>query len=265
MGNVRDLKKEGIVGSLYAGLHGTSCLFCGWVGMNEPAIVEQLVREDFDAIVLDMQHGAVDVGGAIRGISAAALFGTPAIVRIPIGEFSVAARVMDAGAAAVIAPMINSVQDARRFVEHVKFPPIGQRSWGPRAALAFCNYGEAEYLQNANRITLAIAMIETEEAIGALDDILAIPGIDGVFVGPSDLSIAIHNGAAVNPLDSRVEEALDTVLSSGRRHQKFTGVYCGDGKRAQALAMRGFNLCAISNDANMMRSAARMELVAARS
>ena len=232
--------------------------------INDPAVVEHLARENFDAVVMDMQHGAFDVTGAIRSIGVAALFGKPAIVRIPVGEFSVASRVIDAGAAAVIAPMINTADDAKRFVDHMKYPPLGRRSWGPRAALLHSSYNDAAYLQDANRITLAIAMIETSEALRSLDDILAVHGIDGVFVGPSDLCIALHNGTIVDPLDSDVDAALDQIVGRAKLNDKLAAVYCGDGKRARALGYRGYRLCAISSDAMMMRSAARAELEAAR-
>lgn len=258
-------QQGGVVGVLRCRLTSDECVFSGWAGINDPAIVEQLAREDFDAIVMDMQHGAVDVSGAIRGIGAAAIFRKPAIIRIPVGEFSVASRVIDAGAAAVIAPMINSAEDARRFVDHMKYPPLGQRSWGPRAALVLSAYNEANYLDNANRITLAIAMIETAEAVRALDEILGVPGIDGVFVGPSDLSIALHNGTIVDPLNKEVDRVLDQVVERAKVHQKFAAVYCSDGKRAQKLAKRGYSFCAISSDSLMMRAAARAELQAARS
>ncbi len=254
----------GIIGRLAWRIAHNECLFCGWAGINDPAIVEHLARENFDAIVMDMQHGAFDVTGVIRSIGVVALFGKPSIVRIPVGEFSVASKVIDAGAAAVIAPMINTVDDAKRFVDHMKYPPLGQRSWGPRAALLHSSCNDAAYLQDANRITLAIAMIETEDALQSLDGILAVPGIDGVFVGPSDLCIALHKGRIVDPLDSDVDSALDQIVCRAKLSDKFAAVYCGDGKRARALQHRGFRICAISSDAMMMRSAARAELEAAR-
>lgn len=256
--------RGGVVGRLAWRIANNECLFCGWAGFNDPAVVEQLARENFDAIVMDMQHGAFDVTGVIRSIAVVALFGKPAIVRIPVGEFSVASRVIDAGAAAVIAPMINTVDDAKRFVDHMKYPPLGQRSWGPRAALVHSSYNDAAYLKDANRITLAIAMIETAEALQSLEGILAVPGIDGVFVGPSDLCIALHNGTIIDPLDSDVDVALDQIVGRAKLCAKFAAVYCGDGKRAHALWHRGYRLCAISSDAMMMRSAARAELAAAR-
>src|ERR1700742_3617478 len=130
----------GIVATLSRRIKDGACIFAAWVGTNEPTIGELLVREGFDTAVMEMQHGAVDLAGAMRGISAVALAGKPAMVRIPIGHFSTASRVIDAGAAAVIAPVINNADDARQFASFMKFPPMGQRSWGPRAVLTYTGY-----------------------------------------------------------------------------------------------------------------------------
>src|SRR6202012_2356560 len=138
-------------------------VFSAWVGTNDAQVAENLAREDFDAITLDMQHGSYDFVGAARAILSVALAGKPAVVRIGVGDFATASRVVDAGAAGVIAPMINSAEDARLFAEHMKFPPLGRRSWGPRACGPLSGFAGPSYLHEANAITLAIAMIETRE------------------------------------------------------------------------------------------------------
>jgi 4-hydroxy-2-oxoheptanedioate aldolase len=95
-----------------------------------------LAREGFDAVTLDMQHGFIDFGVAMRAIPLIVAAGKPGIVRIPVGEFATASRLLDAGATGIIAPMINTVEDARRLAAFTKFPPVGERSWGPAGALA---------------------------------------------------------------------------------------------------------------------------------
>src|SRR5438876_11686527 len=100
-----------VVGKLAAHLAASAQLLCAWVGMNEPAVAELLAREAYDAIALDMQHGAVDFAGASRAILSVALAGKPTIVRIPVGEFALASRLLDAGASGIIAPMINSGEE----------------------------------------------------------------------------------------------------------------------------------------------------------
>ena len=116
---------ESVLGKLASQLAGDGQVLCAWITVNEPAIAESLAREAFDAVVLDMQHGAIDFAGAQRAILSVALVGKPTIARAPIGEFALASRLLDAGAAGILAPMINSGDDARRLVEFVKFPPLG--------------------------------------------------------------------------------------------------------------------------------------------
>lgn len=254
----------GLVGALARQIAAGQCALCAWIGINDPAVPEQLAREGYDSVVLDMQHGAIDVAGAMRGVGAAALAGKPAIVRIPVGDFATASRVIDAGAAAIIAPMINSGADARLFADFMKYPPVGKRSWGPRAALTHSGLIGPAYLHSANAITLAIAMVETSEALDALDEILSVPGIDGVFVGPSDLSIALNRGGTVDPHGADVDAALTKVSERAHAHGKFAAAFCFDGKRARELAGRGFRLCSVSTNSLLLRAAARAELAAAR-
>jgi 4-hydroxy-2-oxoheptanedioate aldolase len=245
-------------------IRARQCVFCAWVGFPEPAIAEQLANDGFDAAVLDMQHGAFDVASAIRGIAHVALAGKPAIIRIPVGDFATASRMLDMGAAGIIAPMINTVADAKAFAAYTKFPPLGERSWGPRRVLSLSGSDVPTYLQTANTLHLSIAMIETREAMSALDDILAVAGIDGVFVGPSDLSIALSAGRRVDAAMQEVEDALDKVSACAKAHNKFAAAFCVTGERAKALKSRGFSLCSVSSDALLMRQAALSELAIAR-
>jgi 4-hydroxy-2-oxoheptanedioate aldolase len=258
------MSEGGIIGALARQIGAGQCALSAWVGINDPAVAEQLARDGYDTVTLDMQHGAIDVAGAMRGIGAVALAGKPAIVRIPVGDFATASRMIDAGAAAIIAPMINSGADARRFADFVKYPPLGQRSWGPRAALTHSGLIGAAYLHGANAITLAIAMVETAEAFDALEEILGTPGIDGVFIGPSDLSIALNRGALVDPHGADIDAAFTKAAQRAKAHGKFAAAFCFDGKRARELAGRGFGLCSVSTDSLLLRAAARAELAAAR-
>ena len=224
-----------------------------WVGMADPAVAELMVRAGFDTAMFDMQHGAVDVASATRGIALVALAGKPSIVRIPVGDFATASRMLDAGAAGIIAPMINCVADAQRLVEFTKFPPLGGRSWGPNRALALSGLDQAAYFATANRLHMAIAMIETREALAIVDDILAIPGIDGVFVGPADLSIALSNGANLDPLRADVDAALTHVATRAKAHSKFASAFCHNGEQAKKLSARGYLLCSVGTDGMVFR------------
>ena len=253
-----------VVGKLSEALAAEAPVFAAWVGTNAPAVAETLAREAFDAVILDMQHGALDFAGASRSVLSVALAGLPAIVRVPVDDFSSASRLLDAGAAGVIAPMINSRADAERFAAFAKFPPVGERSWGPRAALPLSGLDTQGYLASANRLTRAIAMIETREALAALDDILDVAGVDGLFIGPADLSIALSDGARWEPRGPSLMEAAAHVVSRARAHGKWAGMFCYDGADARAMAALGFRLCSVGTDGGLLRSAARAELRAAR-
>ena len=255
---------ESVLGKLFNCLAENGQALCGWVTMNEPAVAESLAREAFDAIVLDMQHGAIDFDGATRSILRIALAGKPTIARVPIGAFALASQLMDSGACGILAPMIDSGEDARRLVEAVKFPPLGQRSWGPRAALPLSGLDVSAYLKGANAMTQAIAMIETRAALDALDEILSVEGLDGVYVGPSDLSIALSNGASLEPRGVAVMSEAGRVVERAKAHGKYAAMFCFDGADARAMLALGFRLCTISSDQTLLRAAARSELAAAR-
>jgi 4-hydroxy-2-oxoheptanedioate aldolase len=255
---------ESVLGKLGERLAGEGRALCAWVTMNEPAVAEALAREAFDAVVLDMQHGAIDFDGATRAILRVALAGKPTIARVPIGAFALASQLMDSGACGILAPMINSGEDARRLVEAVKFPPLGQRSWGPRAALPLSGLEAPAYLKAANAMTHAIAMIETRAALDALDDILGVEGLDGVYVGPSDLSIALSNGRAVEPRGAEVMAEARRVVERAKAHGKYAAMFCFDGADARAMLALGYRLCTISSDQTLLRAVARSELAAAR-
>ena len=176
-----------------------------------------------------MQHGLLDTGSVMTGIGAIALAGKPAVVRIALGDDATASRALDMGAEAVIAPMVNSVEDARALAAATKYPPVGERSWGPTRAMTLARHrAAAQYLENANRTCFTFAMIETVRALDALDAILAVDGIDGVFVGPFDLSVSLSAGRQVGTgrrLGRRRDQAHRRARrggGQGRRH------LCGD-------------------------------------
>ncbi|MGL4404258.1 MAG: HpcH/HpaI aldolase family protein, partial [Notoacmeibacter sp.] len=170
-------------------------------------------------------------------------------------------RALDFGAEAVIAPMINSVADALEFARHAKYPPVGQRSWGPTRAMEL--NGEKvgnEFLLSQNERTLCFAMIETRQALDSLDAILNIDGIDGVFVGPADLSIALNSGAAVDPLGPVVSAAAEDIAARTRAKGKVAAIFCVDDARAKTYRSQGFQLIALQTDSGMVARGAAAAL-----
>ena len=254
----------GVIATLARQIDAGPCVIAAWCCLPDPGVAELLAREGFDTAVLDMQHGTFDLAATLAAIGSVALAGKPAMVRLAVGDFAMASRLLDGGAAAVIAPMINSAADAATFASFCKYPPAGDRSWGPGRGIALTGLGASDYLAQANGQQLAIALIETRAALGALDDILAVPGIDGVYVGPSDLSIALSNGAHVDPFHAEVDAALTHIVARSKAHGKFAGLFTFSGASAKAMAARGFAICSIATDQMLLRQAAKAELAAAR-
>ncbi len=232
-------------------------LLSAWCGLPEPAIPALLAQEDFDLVTMDMQHGMVDFAQTLRALPLIAGAGKPMVARIPVGDFATASRLLDAGASGVIAPMINTLDDAQRFAKAMNFPPKGERSWGPHSGIGLTGLTPDAYFRQANDFSIALAMVETRESLAIIDEILATTGIDGVFIGPADLSIALSDGRSVDPESPEVEAALDHALSRTREAGKTIAVYAANAARAKNLMQRGFDFVALGSDANLLRAGAK--------
>ena len=229
--------------------------YMGWSGLSDPMLVGYIARAGYDAVLLDQQHGFHDTASCISCISEAALTGTPVIVRVSVNDFAQAARMLDCGATGVVAPMINSADDARRFVSHVKYPTLGQRSFGPGRAMQLSNATDDQlFVQSANGNTLAIAMCETREALDVLDEILDVPGLDGVLVGPADLSLALCGGI-MDPNGSAVRNATLDVARRSRAKGKIACAFAGTVERSRELARDGFQLVSVEYDEKVIADA----------
>jgi 4-hydroxy-2-oxoheptanedioate aldolase len=228
-------------------------VYAAWCGLGSPIVVETIAREGFVAVALDQQHGLYDATTTQEGIAAVRLGGAAVMARIPHGDFAGASRLLDFGAEAVVAPMINTVADARAFAAAMKYPPLGERSWGPIRALALTGMEPSAYLREANTETLAIAMIETSTGLDNVEAIMAVPGIDAAFIGPADLAITLTNGRSME-MTAEVEKASDRIRDAALKAGKIAGAFCMDAPRAKALAARGFNFVAIGGDLGFLRA-----------
>jgi 4-hydroxy-2-oxoheptanedioate aldolase len=244
-------------------LRAGETVFSGWCGLPYPIVAETIGREGFAAVTLDSQHGLWDVSTILAAVAAVRQAAAAPVVRVPVGDFAFVSRALDFGAEAIIAPMINTPADARAFAAAAKYPPIGERSWGPHRATTLAGLtDQSVYLRESNDHIVTLAMIETRTALTNLDAIVDTPGIDGLFLGPSDLSIALSNGASLDPLSSEVERELDRILAATARTKKIPGVYCHTGERAAALAKRGVRFLAVASDLAMLRAGAAAALEA---
>jgi len=239
-------------------------LLAGWSALPEPLVAEAVARAGFDCVTLDVQHGLHDVQAVMRGIGAIVLAGKPALARIPVGDNALASRALDMGAEAVIAPMINTAAEARALVAATKYPPVGERSWGPARVLALRGTEPQGHLESGNRTSLAFAMIETRRALAALDEILAVDGLDGVFVGPSDLSITLSDGAKIAPLDRGLDEPIKRIADRTRATGKIAGIFAATPERATQFRALGYRLIALGTDQLYLAMGAKALIAAAK-
>ena len=251
--------------SLLERLESGEPVFTAWSSLPDELLSAALAQTSVDVVTLDMQHGGHHEDSILRGLGPLIASGKPGIVRVPVGRFDMASRALDFGADAVIAPMINTIDDARLFAASMKYPPMGERSWGASIAMARRGTSDAAaWLAGANAATMSFAMVETRQAYAILDDILAVPGIDGIFVGPSDLSIAWSGGAAVNPALEDMMEAVADIGSRVRAAGKHAGIYLVDMANAGRLFDMGYRLFAIGAEQRYLNAGAASLIASAR-
>jgi len=234
-------------------LRAGETVYGAWCMLASPLVADAVAREGFTAAVLDMQHGMWDTASIIAGIGALHNAGATPLVRVPLNDFAFVSRALDFGAKAIIMPMINNAGDACQFANAAKYPPAGERSWGPGRAMALQGKSvPVDYLREANEGTLTLAMIETQAALTNVDAIAATPGIDALFIGPYDLSTTLSGGKAQDVQAPEVERAIDKICAAASKAGKIPGIYCRDAERALAMAKRGFKFITVGNDAGFL-------------
>lgn len=244
--------------TLRTALDADTPIKAGWLTLPEPMLAATMVAAGFEALVLDLQHGMITPKDAIAIIDAIIGAGGHAVARVPVGAFEMASRLLDWGAEAVIAPMIETAEEARIFAGFAKYPPLGTRSWGPVRPL---RHGTAEaYRLAANDQTLALAMIETRAALDNLDEILAVPGIDGVYVGPSDLSIALSGGDSLDVDRADNVAAIELVARRARAASKVAAIYGGSPAHVRRYRALGYDFVNVSQDVALLAGAVRKAL-----
>ena len=240
--------------------NGGKSVFTAWCQWPGEWHALALVRAGFAGVLADMQHGMADYPAMLAMVQAVGRAGGVPMVRPPLDDFGMVARALDAGASVIIMPMINSVDDARRLVDVAKFPPLASRSMGPKGALELWQMQPQEYLSAANELTCLLPMVETRQALDNLDAILAVDGIDGVFVGPFDLSINLSGGKVAGANDPDVKAALPVIVAATKRAGKISGIYASGHDEAAHFAGLGFNLVSAAGDAHVLAAGARVVL-----
>jgi 4-hydroxy-2-oxoheptanedioate aldolase len=212
-----------------------------WASAPSQSAVEVLGRSGIDWLLLDMQHGNVDEGSILALIQATELGGAGALVRVGWTDARLIMRVLDLGAIGAVVPMVSTKEQATIAAQSVRYPPLGNRSFGPLRRFYDPGSGEAPHT--------CIVMIETVEALSNLDDIVSTPGVDGVLVGPVDLGFALGLGLDVTGSRPELLEATDTVIAACRRHGKIPGGVAMSPQNAELLLERGMRLLTVGSDA----------------
>ncbi len=233
-----------------------------WLSMASSHSAEIAGRAGFDYVCVDMQHGIADYQVAVTMMQAIEMGGGTPIVRVPWNEPGIIGRVLDAGARGVIIPMVNSVAEATAAVAACKYPPLGARSFGPILAAARADAGES-YFDVANDTTACIPMIETRQAVDSLDDILAIEGVDAIYVGPADLSISYGYGPGYTDDHAEYKATLEHIAERCAAHGVVAGIHSTAALAADRRS-KGFRMQTVSGDALALGRGLALDLRTAR-
>ena len=225
-----------------------------WLAIPSGFSAEVMAHQGWDSLVIDLQHGMIDYAQMVPMLQAISTTPTVPIVRVPWLEPGIIMKSLDAGAYGVICPMVNTRQDAERLVAYTRYAPQGTRSNGPIRALL---YGGADYQKHANDTIVVFAMIETKEALDNLDDILSVPGIDAIYIGPSDLSLALGCRPVFDDVDPPVAAAMDHILARAKAHGVRAGVHNGLPSVARERIAKGYDFVTVSSDARMIAAGAQ--------
>jgi len=243
--------------SLRARLADGKPFLFSWATVPSPVLAAQLARLPFEAVCIDMQHGLSGFTDVVGMAPAIVAQGKPVLIRALWNEPGIIGQALDVGSRAIIAPMVNTPAQAAALVKAGKYPPQGMRSWGGYAAVQAAKLVPAAYLAEANKMTMLFAMIETQEALDNLDAIAATPGLDGLFVGPNDLSISLGFGLGADPNTPEIDTALKRVVAAAKKNGLVPGAFGGSPEACRHYIELGFRFIAAASDVNMMAAGAK--------
>lgn len=234
----------------------------GWLAIPNAFSAEMYAKCGWDSVTVDMQHGVQDYLSCVACFQGIQPSGAVPMVRVPWNEPGIIGKVLDAGAYGVICPMVNTPAEARALVQYCKYPPAGTRSNGPIRAGAYGSSGN--YQKTANDEILVIPMIETKTAIENIKDILDVPGIDGIYIGPSDLSFSYGKEPKLDVEDPEILAIYDMLLAETAKRGIAAGLHNGTPAYANRMVKKGFKLVTIANEVGLMVQAATAAVKAAR-
>ena len=226
----------------------------GWLHIPSSWSAEVMAHAGWDSLTIDLQHGLADYETAVAMLQAIATTETTPLARCTWNDPAQIMRLLDAGAYGIICPMINNRAEAEQFVGACRYPPLGYRSLGPtRAKLA----AGADYAQKANETIIALAMIETKEALENLADILVTPGLDGVFVGPGDLGLSLTGQMGMDMNEPTLAKALAQIAEVTRANGRFAGIWVPSAAHGRQMRQLGYQFITLSADSRLLAEASQ--------
>jgi 4-hydroxy-2-oxoheptanedioate aldolase len=226
----------------------------GWCSIGNAFTAEMMARQGWDSVTIDTQHGLVAYSEMLAMLQAMSATDVGTLVRVSWNSPGEIMRALDAGADGVICPMINNRAEAEAFVRACRYPPDGYRSFGPTRAAGV--HG-ADYAHAANAHVLALAMIETAEGLEKAEEICATPGLDGIYIGPADLSLALGGPAGQDSEDPMRLAAFDAIQAACRAAEVKVCVHTNSVAYSQKMLARGFDLVTVGSDARYLASGRR--------
>ncbi|GGR03521.1 HpcH/HpaI aldolase family protein [Deinococcus ruber] len=245
------------LGSLQARWTAGETVLNGWLHLPGGVSAELMGRAGYDALTIDLQHGLIGDGGLVGTLQAIAATSAVPLVRVPWLHPPDLMRALDAGAAGVICPMIDTPEQAAALVHACRYAPAGGRSYGPTRARLI--HG-SDYAQHANTQTLIFAMIETAQALENLDSILDTPGLSGVYVGPADLSLSLTGQATLDFSVGEAAPAVAHIAQAARQRGLIPGIFTQGGELARHAVALGYTFVTAGSDFALLEGAARQVL-----
>jgi len=230
----------------------------GWLQIPSSFSAEVMAHQGWDSLTIDMQHGAIDYPNALQMLQAISTTDVVPMVRINWNEPGQIMKILDAGSYGVICPMISNREQAEKFVQACLYPQEGYRSFGPIRGLL---YGGPDYVKQANKEILKLAMIENKEALDKLDKIMSTPGLDGIYIGPADLSLAIGTEPDFDKeKSSPTFPVIENILKHAKKNNIVAGIHNATPEYAIKMIEMGFQLVTIGSDQRYMSAGAKSAL-----
>ena len=227
----------------------------GWCSIPSTASCEAMAHQGWDSLTIDMQHGLIDYSSALPMMQTISTTNVTPLARVNWNEPGQIMKILDAGCYGVICPMVSNKKEAERFVQACMYPPKGYRSFGPIRGLI---YGGPDYAEHSNDEILKLAMIETEESLEKLDEIMSTPGVNGIYIGPADLSLAIGEKPGFDrPENSKAYSEILRILEHAKKNNIFAGIHNGTPEYAAKMIEKGFNFVTIASDLRVLSVGAK--------